>query len=464
VPRSIARQGDGSPWPLRLRLDGTGTPPSRQCKGRPTRARARLSGRTIERREQEPGRHEQGAPLTRPAGRLEGLGHDHDRGHLAYVEQVGPGGRLWLRTKPFSAPPSPELASCLRTFVHMIELLQLGLRAQVLDVGCGPGWMSEFLARCGYWVTGVDISPDMVEIARERVAAIPGPVAEDLEPFAEFQAVPVRELPWSGRFDAAVLYDTMHHFDAELETLEVIRRTLVPGGQLYIHEGVKPPPGSEAERNLLAEMERFGTLESPFDPGYLVEVVERAGFVDVRRFVEVDELIDLARPGRWGRRVLDRLVPDRLGARALTQAALRGEFNIVHAFNPIPDQAAESGEFVAVIEAPQSWEPAGAEVVLPLKVTNAGRAFWPAARGFPHPRGSVTIGPYVAGLHGERARELGRVLLPRSVPPGESVAVELRLRRDELGEWPVAVDLVREGLSWFADGDSEPHVLPGPLS
>ena len=30
------------------------------------------------------------------------------------------------------------------------------------------------------------------------------------------------ELPWSDRFDAAILYDTMHHFDDELATLEVI--------------------------------------------------------------------------------------------------------------------------------------------------------------------------------------------------------------------------------------------------
>src|ERR671937_341008 len=175
-------------------------------------------------------------------GRLESLGHDYDRGHREYVKQIPEGERLWLRTKPFSAPPNYELATCLRTFAHVVEHLGLGLRAQVLDAGCGPGWMSEFLARCGYWVTGVDISPDMVEIAGERVAAIPREVGEDIEPLAEFHALRVREMPWSSRFDAAVLYDTMHHFDDELATLEVVRRTLVPGGQLFIHEGAKPPP------------------------------------------------------------------------------------------------------------------------------------------------------------------------------------------------------------------------------
>jgi SAM-dependent methyltransferase len=152
-------------------------------------------------------------------GRLGDLGQDYDRGHLTYVEQLTPAERLWLRTKPFGAPPNEELPRCLRTFAHVVELMQLGLRAQVLDVGCGPGWLSELLARCGYWVTGVDISPDMVEIARQRVDAIQDPIGEEIEPLAEFHALPVREMPWTGRFDGAVLYDTMHHFDDELATL-----------------------------------------------------------------------------------------------------------------------------------------------------------------------------------------------------------------------------------------------------
>ena len=381
---------------------------------------------------------------------------------MTYVEQLDPGARLWLSTKPFGAPPNQELAQCLRTFAHLVELLQLGVRAQVLDVGCGPGWMSEFLTRCGYWVTGVDISPDMIDIARTRVDEIPGPVGEGIEPLAEFHAMPVLELPWTDRFDAAVLYDTMHHFDNELETLEVIRRTLVPGGQLYIHEGVKPPPGSEGERNLLEEMERFGTLESPFDPEYLVSVVEQAGFVNVRSLVEVDELVDVAKPERRRDRLLERLVPDRLRARALGQAALRPEFNIVHALNPLAAGAAEGGEFEARIETDEDWEPAGDELRLRLLVTNSGHAFWPAGRWYPYPAGSVTLGTYVLGPQQERGRELGRTTLPRSVSPGETVIVELRVPPEELERGTLAVDLVREGVHWFADRGSRPFVLPAP--
>lgn len=37
-----------------------------------------------------------------------------------------------------------------------------------LDIGCGGGWESIFLAQCGYQVTGVDLSRNALEIAVER--------------------------------------------------------------------------------------------------------------------------------------------------------------------------------------------------------------------------------------------------------------------------------------------------------
>src|SRR2546430_1853744 len=191
-------------------------------------------------------------------GRLASLGHDFDRGHRKYVERLPEGERLWLRTKPFSAPPNFELAACLRTFAHVVDELGLGVRAQILDAGCGPGWMSELLARCGYWVTGIDISEDMVEIARQRIERIPEEVAPGLEAVAEFHAMEVVDIPWTDRFDAAVMFDTMHHFDDELETMRVVLRALVPGGRLYIREGARPAPGSEAEENLIQEMRDHG--------------------------------------------------------------------------------------------------------------------------------------------------------------------------------------------------------------
>jgi SAM-dependent methyltransferase len=382
-------------------------------------------------------------------GRLPSPGHDYDAGHKSYVDRLPEGHRLWLRTKPFSAPPNEELAPALHTFAHIVEQLQLGLRAQVLDVGCGPGWLSEFLARCGYWVTGIDVSEDMVEIARERITAIAMPISESVEPLAEFHAMPVRDLPWVERFDAAILYDTMHHFDEEVETLQTIQRSLVPGGRIYIREGARPRPGSEAEQNLIAEMEQHGTLESPFDPEYLVDVVRKAGFERVRRLIEVDELVDV-RDSRGVLSWLSRFARYRLG---------RGDVNTIVARKPLAPARESAANLSASIERAGGWTNAlrvADSIELPIRVENTGRGFWPAGESFPFPQGSITVGPYLRDEGGGRI-ELARALLPHAVRPGESVQVRVRVARRELGDaGELYVDLVCEGVAWFAELGSKP--------
>jgi SAM-dependent methyltransferase len=360
------------------------------------------------------------------------------------------GERLWLRTKPFSAPPSFELAACLRTFAHVVDQLGLGLRAQVLDVGCGPGWMSEFLARCGYWVTGIDISEDMVEIARLRVSRIPEQVGEGVDPVAEFHAMPVREMPWTDRFDAAILYDTMHHFDDELETLRVIHRTLVPGGTIYIREGARPAPGSESEQALIEEMRRHETLESPFEPRYLLEVVREAGFHDARRLREVDELVDVS-DTRQPLRALTRFFRYRTGL---------GEINTVIGHKSLElETPSDSANFSGRIESLGPWDDStdSEEQLMWLEVTNEGRAFWPTAKAFPFPSGVVTIAPYTLDQAGGRV-ELGRSMLPHSMSPGTSARVLVRVP-NEAARDEVRIDLVREGLAWFSELGGQPLVV-----
>lgn len=39
---------------------------------------------------------------------------------------------------------------------------------KALDIGCGGGWESIFLAQCGYQVTGVDISNNAIALAKKR--------------------------------------------------------------------------------------------------------------------------------------------------------------------------------------------------------------------------------------------------------------------------------------------------------
>jgi len=97
-------------------------------------------------------------------------------------------------------------------------------------------------------------------------------------------------------------------------------------------------------------------------------------------------------------------------------------------------------------------------------VTNAGRAFWPAGVGSAPMYGIVTLGPY---LPTDRGRlELARQGLPRSLSPGESAEVVVRIPRASVGgASEIAIDAVREGISWFADYGSSPLVvaIPGDI-
>jgi 2-polyprenyl-3-methyl-5-hydroxy-6-metoxy-1,4-benzoquinol methylase len=98
---------------------------------------------------------------------------------------------------------------------------------RVLDMACGTGRHSHELARRGFEVVGVDISPDLLAIAEADAEA------ESLS--ASFLAADLRELEFDQEFDLVLnLNDgAIGYFETEEEnhrTFEVIAAALRPGG------------------------------------------------------------------------------------------------------------------------------------------------------------------------------------------------------------------------------------------
>jgi ubiquinone/menaquinone biosynthesis C-methylase UbiE len=118
---------------------------------------------------------------------------------------------------------SPELVS----FLAVLGLPAPGSRA--LDIGCGGGWDSIFLAQCGFAVTGVDVSPKALSLAARR--------AKKAGVSIRFRTGDARNLPVEDlSIDFANDRGCFHVIPREERHryAEEIRRVLKPGGQLLL--------------------------------------------------------------------------------------------------------------------------------------------------------------------------------------------------------------------------------------
>lgn len=100
---------------------------------------------------------------------------------------------------------------------------------RVLDVACGTGVLiPDYLARNVASVTGVDISPEMVKIARgkfpqENVTVLCG----DIE-----------QMPLEEKFDCIMVYNAFPHFPEPERLIRVLAGHLKPGGTLTVAHGM----------------------------------------------------------------------------------------------------------------------------------------------------------------------------------------------------------------------------------
>lgn len=95
---------------------------------------------------------------------------------------------------------------------------------QVLDAGCGTGYLARLLARQGAEVQGVDLSPRLLEIAREAEGR--GPLGIDYHE-ADLAALPLEDEAFDAVVSNVVLQDVRR-----LETaLRELHRVLRPGGR-----------------------------------------------------------------------------------------------------------------------------------------------------------------------------------------------------------------------------------------
>jgi len=107
---------------------------------------------------------------------------------------------------------------CLDRFIE-----QYGLHGPFLEIGCGRGDVSAWLAGKGWHGAAIDFSDTAVAQAKANLEAFPQ-VSVSRMPLAEV----------TGAFDCIVMWDVLEHMEDDIGALQMVERLLRPGGQLLI--------------------------------------------------------------------------------------------------------------------------------------------------------------------------------------------------------------------------------------
>ena len=198
-------------------------------------------------------------------------------GELNYLKNLGPAGIQHSMNKPFSD------AGCHRllTEIGAIFTILPPPPARVIDMGCGTGWTSYFLAKRGYTVVGVDISADMIEYANQVKQR------EQVDDRLLFHVCDYETMQYKDEFDCAVFYDSLHHAENEHAALQSAYRALKSNGICVTSE----PGRNHAKGSCSIEaMKRFGVTEKDMPPSSIVSLARQIGFSRVLVFPHLTQI------------------------------------------------------------------------------------------------------------------------------------------------------------------------------
>ena len=134
------------------------------------------------------------------------------------------------------------------------ERLRIESETRLLDVGCGAGGAALLAARWGAWVAGLDVSPGMVQLARERV------------PEGDFQVGDMESLPWSDdSFDAVTGFNSFQFARNPKTALAEARRVLAPDGKLGMV--IWAPPEESQQPRIMNAIIALAPPQAPDAPG-----------------------------------------------------------------------------------------------------------------------------------------------------------------------------------------------------
>ena len=144
----------------------------------------------------------------------------------------------------------------------------------VLELGCGTGYFTRELTRTGADIIAIDISPELLEIARLNCSA----------PNTRYQIQNASALSYSdATFDSIVGSSILHHLEIE-QALAEIYRVLKPDGSICFTEPNMLNPQIAVQKNVPWVKQKLG--DSPDETAFfrwpLGRLLRQIGYRDVR--------------------------------------------------------------------------------------------------------------------------------------------------------------------------------------
>lgn len=144
----------------------------------------------------------------------------------------------------------------------------------ILEIGCGTGYFTRELTRRGADIIAIDVSPDLLEIAKAKSSA----------PNVRYEIQNAYALTYSdATFDSVVGSSILHHLEIE-EALREIYRVLKPGGTIYFTEPNMLNPQIAIQKNVPWIKRRLGDSpdETAFFRWSLRRLLTQTGYSDVQ--------------------------------------------------------------------------------------------------------------------------------------------------------------------------------------
>jgi len=190
-----------------------------------------------------------------------------------YAENVDFWNRAWgpVKTAYTQMPDLPYLN-------WLMSELAKKAPANVLDLGCGSGWLSILLARNGFDVTGVDVADQAIVLAKDWAAQESHTI--------DFQVKDMAKLEFnSGSFEACVANSIFEHFPIELtRTIFSQLKTIMAPNAVFIgcFDKVGTGPGEYYklgdETHVYTDKGRKGMLLRCYSDEELEKILTESGF------------------------------------------------------------------------------------------------------------------------------------------------------------------------------------------